>query len=269
MLGTFAAIALACAALPWRRVGVAALGLAGLGICLWSLHVYMPIAGQHWGSRDAVRAYYAQRTIYGEKLVYFGTRQLYDDWHDVRTHWTFETFVPYGLYLGQPMTITVHVTKPDDDRVVETEVVLAGEVSRIGDHDVELELSATERAKLDPLIARGEKSAKVRRSSVRVVDADRLIAWQLYWRGDQFWSGGEIWDYLPEMKTTFAKNDNADFINYLNDRKRAPLGRRYFLITDAGRATSLRALLPTQRAKESFIVINTDSNKFSLVAFVL
>src|SRR4029077_1038317 len=93
-LGAIAAVAVGLAALPWRRVGVVALGAAGLAIALWALHVYMPIAGTHWGMREAVRAYYQQRTIYGEKLVYFGARELADDWADVGDHHPFETFVP-------------------------------------------------------------------------------------------------------------------------------------------------------------------------------
>jgi hypothetical protein len=71
------------------------------------------------------------------------------------------------------------------------------------------------------------------------------------------------------MKTGFGKNDNVDFLKYLNDRTKAPLGRRYFLVTEAGRATSMRSLLPTQRARDSFEVIDTTSNKFSMVAFYL
>jgi hypothetical protein len=56
---------------------------------------------------------------------------------------------------------------------------------------------------------------------------------------------------------------------YLGDRTKAPLGRRYFIITEAGRATSVRGILPTPRAKETFEVVNTESNKFSLVSFWL
>ena len=81
--------------------------------------------------------------------------------------------------------------------------------------------------------------------------------------------GDLLWGWLPEMKTAFTKTDNVDFLKYLNDRTRAPLGRRYFLITEAGRATSVRSMLPTQRAKESFEVLDTTSNKFTLVAFYL
>jgi hypothetical protein len=229
----------------------------------------MPIAGQHWGMREAIHRYYAERTIYGEKLVYFGAGEVYDDWDAVGTTWTFETFIPDDLQIGQPMTLTVQLNKPNDERVTEQTLTLDGSVSAIGDHSVTVTLPAAERRKLDPWIARGKAKGERGRPRVEAVDADRLIAWQLYWRGENFWSGDEIWSYLPEMKTAFTKTDNVDFLKYLNDHTRAPIGRRYFLITEAGRATSVRSMLPTQRAKDSFEVIDTTSNKFTLDAFTL
>jgi hypothetical protein len=103
---------------------------------------------------------------------------------------------------------------------------------------------------------------------VRAVDADRLLAWQLYWRGENFWSGDEIWGYPPDMKTAFVKTDNIEFNRYLSDRTRAPPGRRYFLITEAGRITGARSQLPP-RGQATYEVIDTTSNKFSLAAFWL
>ena len=267
-LGILASVALAAAAL-WRRAGVVALAAAGLAICTWALQVYMPIAGEHWGMRDAIHRYYEERTIFGEKLVYFGAGEVYDDWNAVGTTWTFETFVPEALQIGQPMTLTVQLNKPDDQRVMEQSLTLDCKVTGIGDHSVTVTLPDSERKKLDPWIARGKAKGERGRPPIEVVDADRLIAWQLYWRGENFWSGEEIWSYLPEMKTAFTKTDNVDFLKYLNDRTRTPLGRRYFLITEAGRATSVRSMLPTQRAKDSFEVIDTTSNKFTLDAFTL
>ena len=41
------------------------------------------------------------------------------------------------------------------------------------------------------------------------------------------------------------------------------------LVTEAGRATSVKSLLPTQHARESFEVIDTTSNKFSMASFIL
>jgi len=267
-LAVAASLALALAATRWRRLGVACLGAAGLAICVWSLQVYMPVAGKHWGMGDAIRAYYDQRTVYGQKVVYFGLGELADDWRGVGDRWSFETHVPDALQVGQPMTLKLQVNKADDERMMEQELALIGTATRITDHAVEVTLAPGERTKLDPLIARG-KTGPHGRPPVRMVDADRLIAWQLYWRGENFWSADEIWGFSPEMKTAFKLTDNVDFTKYINDRTRAPLGRRYFVVTEAGRITSVRSMLPTQRARDSYEVIDTTSNKFSLAAFWL
>jgi hypothetical protein len=153
---------------------------------------------------------------------------------------------------------------------MEQEMGMIGTVTRIGDHDVEVTFLPGERAKIDALVELGKKAKKIRvRDPVRAVDADRLMAWQLYWRGENFWSADEIFGWLPEMKTGFQKTDNVDFLKYINDRSKAPLGRRYFVVTEAGRATAIRSLLPTPRARESFEVIETTSNKFSMASFYL
>ena len=79
-----------------RRLAVAAVVTAAVGSALWSMHVYMPIAGTHWGMRDAVRRYYQDRQIYGQKLVYYAPRDFHDDWAGVRDHWSFDTFILTG-----------------------------------------------------------------------------------------------------------------------------------------------------------------------------
>jgi 4-amino-4-deoxy-L-arabinose transferase-like glycosyltransferase len=269
-LGIFASIAIAMLALPWRRIGVAMVGLAGLAICIWALQVYMPDAGKHWGMREAVRDYYRLRNIYGEKVVYFSARQVYDDWHDVKDRWTFETMVPDTLHIGQPMMIRIQLNKPDKQDIVEQEMGMIGTVSRIGEHDVEVTIPASERAKIEALVAKGktEKPKRVR-PPIRVVEADRIMAWQLYWRGENFWTADELFGPVPEMRTGFNKPDNVDFLKYLGDRSKAPLGRRYFIITESGRASSVRGILPTTRAKETFELVNTESNKFTLASFTL
>jgi hypothetical protein len=178
--------------------------------------------------------------------------------------------IPDTLFIGQPMTVRIEVRKDADSNIAEHEMGMVGSVSRIGAHEVEVTLPKSERAKVDALVQAG-RTAKRRDvpPPIRVIDADRLVSWQLYWRGENFWSADEIFGPLPELKTGFNKTDNADFAKYLGDRTRAPLGRRYFVITEAGRANTVRTMLPTQRAKDSFEVLNTTSNKFSMVSFTL
>jgi len=263
-LGIVAAIAIAICATRFRRLGVAAVGAAGLAICIWCLQIYMPIAGKHWGMREAVRTYYEQRSIYGEKLVYFGAGELWDDWHDATDTVSFDTFIPDNLQVGQPMTIKIEVRKPDNEQVLDKSFELIGTAVHIGAHAVDVQLAPGERAKL-PLAQNGARG----RPPVRTVDADRLIAWQLYWRGENFWSQEEIWGFLPEMKTSFPNTDNALFNKYINDRTRAPLGRRYFILGETARILGPKASLPTPRARDSYEVLDTTSNKFGLAAFYL
>jgi 4-amino-4-deoxy-L-arabinose transferase-like glycosyltransferase len=278
-LGLFGAAALAVLATRFVRIGAVLTGAAGLAICVWALQVYMPIAGTHWGMREAVRTYYEQRTIYGQQLAYFGAAQLHDDWKDVGETWSFETFVPDTLHLGQPMTIRIGVYKTTEERALEQEVTLAGAVTAIGDHRVTLTFFSGERQKLEPLLAAGKRQIQAGagprgepirgRRPVRAVDADRLLGWFLYWRGELFWSGGEIWAWPKEMKTYFGNPNNVQFQKYLSDRQLAPLGRRYFVLTESARLPSVKSLLPTQRARESFEILDQTSNKFAIGAFYM
>jgi 4-amino-4-deoxy-L-arabinose transferase-like glycosyltransferase len=268
-LGLFAACAIAVAATRYVRLGVVLVGAAGLAICVWALQVYMPIAGTHWGMRDAARTYYVKRNIYGEKLVYFGEGQFYDAWHDAPNKRTIETLVPDTLHLGQPMTVTIQINKAEDERVVQEEIVLVGSATDIGDHSVEITIEPGEMKKLAPILQRSRDGKRGNRRPFKAVDADKLLAWQLYWRGENFWSGGEIWPWLVEMKTSFPNPNNVEFNKYINDRARAPLGRRYFVITEGGRLNSMKSLLPTPRARESFEILDMTSNKFGIGVFEL
>jgi 4-amino-4-deoxy-L-arabinose transferase-like glycosyltransferase len=260
-----------------RAIGVAALAVAGLSTGLWSIHVYMPIAGQHWGMRDAMRTYYVEREIHGQRLVYFGGRQLADDWAPVLDRanggpatWTFQTFIPDKLQVGKPMTIRIQVNKIKEERVSEVDVSLIGTTVAIGEHSITVELPSRELAKIAQAVNAGRHAPRAGRKPVKAVDGDRLIIWQGYWRGEVFWSGDEIGGWLPEYQTDWqlGDSDSKKFLKYLNDRSLAPPGRRYFILS-AGSIQGVRSLLPTARAKDTFEVLDTTSNKFALGAFIL
>jgi len=270
-LGLFAAGALMLMR-RFPRIGVGAVCTAGLAIGLWSMHAYMPVAAQHWGMRDAIRRYYDERTIYGAHLVYWGNRRVADDWTDRET-WTIRTLVPNTVQEGDPVTIRVTVKSLDDKRT-EADVELAARIDEIDVDGAAIHalLLDGESKKLAPLIAKGADEERSRRETIRAVDADKLIAWQLYWRGENFWTGDEIWyqrGRLPEMQTAFKDIDNVKFKKYLGDRALAPEGRRYWVITEAGRAKNLEVNLPTTRAKDTFRIEDTTSNKFTLTSFIL
>jgi len=149
-----------------------------------------------------------------------------------------------------------------DDRVV-----MQGSVAKTGDHQFTIEVPESEHQKLAELMSRGQKGKRSKRRPRSQVDADRLVAWQLNWRGENFWSGGEVWGPFVETQTVFINPDNVQFKAYLKDV--AVKGRRYFVITEAARAKNLKAALPTPESKQSIEILNTSNNKFTLLSFQL
>jgi hypothetical protein len=99
------------------------------------------------------------------------------------------------------------------------------------------------------------------------VDADRHIACHLNWRGENFWSSGEIWGETPDTQTVFMHTDNKAFLEYVKDPSR--VGRKFFVITEAGRAAGLKNVLPTQQGKQTVEILDTSCNKFTLLSFTL
>jgi hypothetical protein len=248
-----------------RRLAVTAVALTAIGSALWSMHVYMPIAGTHWGMREAVRRYYQERQVYGVKLVYYTPSQFRADWLRLRTGWTLDTFIPDAYQDGQPMAATIQVQGTGR----ELEVVVHGRSRQVGPHSIRIDLDPGDLARAWATALSTPTGSRPARAPTKVVDADRLIAWQLYWRGENFWSGDEIWGVLPEMQTALKEVDNVAFRRYLNDRALAPEGRRYFIITEAGRTSNLTSLVPTETARQTVKVLDTTSNKFSLAVFQL
>jgi N-glycosylase/DNA lyase len=150
---------------------------------------------------------------------------------------------------------------PDD------QIELRGPVAAIGDDRFSIAIPAAERAKLSDLVARGRRQARGRaRRPWMQVYADRLIAWQLNWRGENFWSSGEIYGETDDTRTVFV-NAEKEFLEYLKQPSRA--GRTFFLITEAGRVANLKSVLPTKRAKDTLEPIDTSCNKFTLLRFTL
>ncbi len=264
----FAAILLALCARPLRRFAIAALCVVSIAFAYWGTNVYMGHAGKHWGMRDAMRTYYTSRHIYGVDLRYRNLRQLSDEWSGVTGDTEFEvkSFIPDNFAAGMPMTVDIQVLGADR-KTVREKVVLKGPVSRFETGRFWIQLSAQETGKLRRLVQVGRSMRRTRSRPWRRVNADRLIAWQLYWRGENFWSGDEIWGPTEDDHTAFKQTDNKAFLEYLKKPGRA--GKRYFIITESGRAHGFRNVLPTARGKRTYQVLDRSSNKFTLLSFVL
>ncbi|MCG8418623.1 MAG: glycosyltransferase family 39 protein [Proteobacteria bacterium] len=260
----FAGLIVLLGARSLRRLALSGLVVAAVLFSLWASNVYMRYAGMHWGMRTAVQTYYAQRQIHGMDITYYGARQVTDEWADFDGSYEVDTVIPDHLVPDQPMTVTIELSGPGQPR---QPIALYGRVARIGSDRFCIDIPDREVDKLRPLIEEGRDQARPARRPARQVNADRLIAWQLYWRGENFWTGDEIWGHSADTKTAFKNTDNKAFLNYLKPERRK--GRRYFLITEAGRAKTVRSILPTPMARATYQIIDRSSNKFTLLSFTL
>jgi hypothetical protein len=91
-----------------------------------------------------------------------------------------------------------------------------------------------------------------------------LLAWQLYWRGENFYTRNQIYDPAkpPAEKTVFLGDRNSE---KLQEYLRAHKGRRVFFLVERVRFESLRALLPKE-AQSSLVVVDQSNNKIYLAA---
>jgi hypothetical protein len=89
-----------------------------------------------------------------------------------------------------------------------------------------------------------------------------LLAWQLYWRGENFYTRNEIYDHkkAPLDKTVFLGDRNTEKMQqYFAAHK----GKRVFFIVERVRLEALRGLLPVE-ARQSLKVVDNSNNKLFL-----
>jgi 4-amino-4-deoxy-L-arabinose transferase-like glycosyltransferase len=90
---------------------------------------------------------------------------------------------------------------------------------------------------------------------------ERLLAWQMYWRGENFYTQNEIYDGPGNERTVFLGDRNAESLKeYVGSHK----GKRMFFIIERTRLDGLRGLLP-EAVRPSLKIVNDDNNKFYLL----
>ncbi len=90
-----------------------------------------------------------------------------------------------------------------------------------------------------------------------------VIAWMMYWRGENFYTCNQIYDHRiePGEKTVFLGDRNTEKLQeYLRNHP----GRRMFFLIERHRLESLRGLLP-EAARPSLEVVDDSNNKVFLV----
>jgi hypothetical protein len=89
---------------------------------------------------------------------------------------------------------------------------------------------------------------------------ERLIAYQLYWRGETFYTSNEIYEGPNEERTVFDQ-DGAD--DRLKDWVSRHRGRSAYFLYERHQESRIKNLLPAE-ARGSFNVVDQQNNKFSL-----
>jgi 4-amino-4-deoxy-L-arabinose transferase-like glycosyltransferase len=87
-----------------------------------------------------------------------------------------------------------------------------------------------------------------------------LIAWQMYWRGETFYTANEIYSGPYEQRTVFLGDKNQENLKDYIGRNR---GKRLFFIVERTRLDTLRSLLPAE-TRGSLQILDDRNNKFYL-----
>jgi 4-amino-4-deoxy-L-arabinose transferase-like glycosyltransferase len=89
---------------------------------------------------------------------------------------------------------------------------------------------------------------------------ERLIAFQLYWRGETFYTSNEIYEGPTEERTVFDQEGADDKLKEWIGRHR---GHRAFFLFERFQQSRVQGLLPPE-ARASFRVVDDENNKFYL-----
>jgi hypothetical protein len=89
---------------------------------------------------------------------------------------------------------------------------------------------------------------------------EKLVAYQMYWRGETFYTKNEIYEGPMEERTVFDMEAADDKLKEWISNHRA---RRVYFMFERGRQARLQSLLPPE-ARGSFTVIYDKNNKFSV-----
>lgn len=93
----------------------------------------------------------------------------------------------------------------------------------------------------------GQKQLHAAYYKARKGPEERLIAWELNWRGENFYTKNRVVVHMQPK-------DVKKFQGYLKRYK----GETFYIILEAGRYKKLKRTLPTERAKESLEIVGPD-----------
>jgi 4-amino-4-deoxy-L-arabinose transferase-like glycosyltransferase len=91
---------------------------------------------------------------------------------------------------------------------------------------------------------------------------EHLLVWQMYWRGENFYTQNEIYEGPGPERTVFLGDKNAE---NLKDYVARHPGKRMWFLIERTRLETLKSLLP-QAARATVKIANDNNNKFYLLS---
>ena len=89
---------------------------------------------------------------------------------------------------------------------------------------------------------------------------EKLLVWQMYWRGENFYTSNEIYEGPKEDRTVFLGDRNAEHLQEWMTRHK---GQRAFLLVERSRQAHLKSLIP-EYARASLRLVDESNMKFGL-----
>jgi len=95
--------------------------------------------------------------------------------------------------------------------------------------------------------------------------AERLLVWQMYWRGENFYTQNEVYEGPPAERTIFLGDRNAENLKAWMEHHR---GQRAFFLIERARMSTLEGMVPAG-TKPSLKIVDDGNMKFVLAAIQL
>jgi 4-amino-4-deoxy-L-arabinose transferase-like glycosyltransferase len=89
---------------------------------------------------------------------------------------------------------------------------------------------------------------------------EHLLVWQMYWRGENFYTENEVYEGPPDERTIFLGDRNAENLKTWMDRHR---GHRAFFLIERSRMSQLEGMVPAN-ARASLKIVDESNMKFCL-----
>ena len=91
---------------------------------------------------------------------------------------------------------------------------------------------------------------------------EHLLVWQMYWRGENFYTQNEIYEGPKEERTIFLGDKNFENLKSWMERHR---GRRAFFLVEHSRYSTLETAVPAD-ARKTLKIVDGSNMKFCLAS---